>query len=149
MLAGLQAKITAGLVAVAVVFGLYGYWQLTKLQDKLELERTRIISLQKELATAHGVNAANEAVLERLEASRDLDRQALKDMAGAVAAVSERAVQTRTIIREIERNDPVVADFLSLPLPDSLRNVINRRTGDADRVPDGEGSSPGGNDSRM
>lgn len=109
---------------VALLLAL-AYWHYSTVVADLKLSKSQYETLQQEAANLRGANKANAETIARLEANRKLDLAAIDRLTVAVGAVAAKADRTRTIIREIERNDPVVADLLSTPLPDSLRDALN------------------------
>lgn len=122
---GLSIKAYAVIGAMLLVVGGLTYWRYTSLENDYKLEQAEVKRLQAEAASLRGANEANKATIARLERDRELDRLAIDRLTAATSAVAAKADRTHTIIREVERNDPVVADLLSRPLPDSLRDALN------------------------
>lgn len=109
---------------VALLLAL-AYWHYTTVVADLKLSRSQYETLQQEAANLRGANKANAETIARLEANRKLDLAAIDRLTVAVGAVAAKADRTRTIIREIAANEPAVADLLTTPLPDSLRDALN------------------------
>lgn len=115
-------------ISVLIIFAV-GYWRYSVVKHDLELERAKTAQLEQNVATLTGVNEANAATIARLEENRKLDLAAIDRLSAAVTDVAVKADRTRTIIREIERNDPAVVDFFAIPLPDSVRDTLNTPDG--------------------
>lgn len=115
-------------ISVLIICGV-AYWRYSVVKHDLELERAKVTQLEQNVATLTGVNEANAATIARLEENRKLDLEAIDRLTVAVSDVASKADRTRTIIREIERNDPAVVDFFAIPLPDSVRDTLNAPDG--------------------
>lgn len=122
---GLSIKGYAILGAMLLVVGGLTYWRYTSLEHDFKLEQAEVKRLNTEIALYKGANEANKATIARLERDRELDRLAIDRLTAATTAVAAKADRTHTVIREIERNEPAVADLLSRRLPDSLRDALN------------------------
>jgi chromosome segregation ATPase len=120
----LWVKAAIAAAVLAVIGG--AYMRYTGLKHELEVKSLEYDNLKKEADVLRGVNKANEQTINKLEAERKEDRDAVERLTTAVGDVAAKADRTRTIIREIERNDPPTAALLDTPLTPGLRDALNR-----------------------
>lgn len=105
--------------AIAVTFaGLFVSGKIKHLELELTLSQTK-------LATIERANASNVAIIRDLEEQRKRDLQALSLLIEKVDTIRSSVLATNAAIRDMERTNEEVRDFLSLPLPDDLRRLLN------------------------
>lgn len=68
-------------------------------------------------------NADNVKAIESLKQARVQNDAIAADLRRQLQENAGREVETRTIIREVVRNDPVARSWADSPVPDSLRNA--------------------------
>lgn len=73
------------------------------------------------------VNETNLSTIATLKRARDANDKLATDLAAEVAAIRARGVETRTVIREIYRNEPEARAWGDMPVPDSVRNAAQAR----------------------
>lgn len=82
---------------------------------------------QGELATALAVNATQKAAIDRLTAFRDMDDKLMVELQGQLSELATQTKRTTDAVRELETTSADVKAYLSLPVPDELRGLLNRR----------------------
>lgn len=108
----------ACMVALAALVGVI-LWQRGDL-EKAKRERDDWKDTSQQLQRA---NADNVRTIASLKKARDDNDALAKDLQAKLNANASREVETRTIIREVVRNDPVARSWADSPVPDSLRNA--------------------------
>jgi LysB family phage lysis regulatory protein len=112
ILAGLSLAVLAALVAVLL-------WYRGE-AIRADADRDK----WKETAqTWERANASNVRAIAGLKKAREDNDKIAADLRRQVQANASREVETRTIIREIIRNDPEARTWADLPVPDSLRHA--------------------------
>lgn len=116
-----------GIVVVAAL-GLAGRVAFTLYDNHQTIKRLEVAEklAKQERDAAIKANEASTATIERMEAQARLDAQTVTALNLAVTKVRQGATSTREIIREIERHDQDAADLLATPLPDGVRDALNR-----------------------
>lgn len=109
-----------GLSALVLIGALM--FQLDRTQAKFERE-------QQAKNVALAANEANAATISALQDRIERDAGLLRELRGLRAEITATADQRRANLDAIAEADDEAADFLSLPIPDSLRN--NSAGGDA------------------
>ena len=109
-----------GLAALVLIGALM--FQLERTQSKFEREREA-----KNVALV--ANEANAATISALQDRIDRDAGLLRELRGLRAEITATADQRRANLDAIAEANDEAADFLSLTIPDSLRNAPS---GDAD-----------------
>lgn len=79
-----------------------------------------------EISSLTATNEANKKAMEILQ-QRQFDNDAIAEAVAEKLAVNEtREVHTREVIERL-KNDPVVRDWASVPVPDGVREALRRR----------------------
>lgn len=112
--------IVAGLsmATLAILVGII-LWQRGDL-GKVKAERD---NWKEASQTWERANKDNVRAIESLKKARDQNDALAKDLQAKLDANAGREVETRTIIREIIRNEPEARSWADSPVPDSLRNA--------------------------
>lgn len=81
-----------------------------------------------ELATALAVNASQKAAIDRLTAFRDMDDKLMVELQDKLSQLATQTQRTTDAVRDLETTSADVKAYLSSPVPDDLRRVLNNRT---------------------
>lgn len=106
-----------GAVLIVIVFVLAGLVVLLKNQLAL---RTL------ELATAQETITRQAESINRLTAQRKVDDRIVTELATGLAELKTAAEAQTQALTELEKSDPDVKNFLALPVPDNLRQLLNK-----------------------
>jgi hypothetical protein len=114
-------RLALGLASLTILAALVGVilWQRGDL-EKAKAERDQ---WKETSQTWERANADNVRAIAGLRKARDDNDALAKDLQAKLNANASREVETRTVIREIIRNDPVARSWADSPVPDSLRNA--------------------------
>lgn len=77
------------------------------------------------LATAVGVNKANEATMARLKADKDASEKLAADLAEEIDAANNTTLALTKTLTELRAKNVEVDAFLKLPLPAALRSMYD------------------------
>lgn len=106
------------LVGIGLVFSLLIMRaQLASKTGALNLKTAEAEQLSK-------ANAANSAYIEGLAKQRTANDAIASGVASKTSANHTREVDIRTTVERLKHDDPKVADWLSSPVPDSLRGAL-------------------------
>lgn len=116
-----------GFAALAITFAVLAGAALWYRGEAIEAagERDRA---KTELATAVAVNASQKAAIERLTAFREMDDKLLVELQDKLSALATQTQRTTDAVRDLETTSADVKAYLSSPVPDDLRRVLNNRT---------------------
>lgn len=78
------------------------------------------------LKTAEQVNADNVKTIERITALRTETDAILKDVAQTLEASNAALTEATAAFERLENEDPEAKDYLSTPVPDSVRRLLSR-----------------------
>lgn len=91
------------------------------------------------LATALAVNTANDAALKALTAGRAIDDKLLVELQGRLQSLAATTDSAFTAVRQLEKTNATVADYMRTVLPDDLKRLLatgrtDHKTGGDSRV---------------
>lgn len=119
-----NAKLIAGLVGFALLAALVAtmfYFKSEAASAKSERDKWRGVS-----ETYAKANADNARAIALLKKARDANDKLAQDLASDLDKIRSRGVETRTVIKEVIRNEPAAADWSSVVVPDGLRDAAQR-----------------------
>lgn len=119
-------RLAFGLAFLTILAALVG--AILWLRGDLEKAKRERDVWREASQTWERANADNVRAIAGLKKARDDNDKLAKELQAKLNANADREVETRTIIREIIRNDPVARSWADSPVPDSLRNAA--QTGD-------------------
>ncbi len=111
----LGGAIAATVVAFAIMFALLTSANAAK--DKAEIANKALLE----------TNQANAATLKTLADAKIANDKIVAQLQIDVTAIKARGVSTRTVIREAAANDPTVNAWANSPVPDSVRDALNKK----------------------
>lgn len=100
--------------------------------------RNQIETKELELKVAGDTIKEQAAALSRITAQRKVDDRIVTELTKGLAELKAATEAQTTAISELEASDPNVKNFLSLPLPDSLKLLLggkNSASGSGNTIP--------------
>lgn len=110
----------AAVIGFLAVFAVALWFRGEAIKAKTDRDNWR-----KSAETYLAVNKTNLATIHRMEAARLANDQLATQLAADLAEIKARGVETRTVVREVYRNEPESRDWGNMPVPDSLRNAAD------------------------
>lgn len=117
LIAGLGAALA---FAAVIILALWYRGDAIKQKDLAETWQTTAETFER-------ANKNNLAVIDSKNKAIAANDKIAGDLAKEVADLKARRVETRTVIREVYRDDPQAADWGATPVPDGLRDAASRR----------------------
>lgn len=90
--------------------------------------RNQIETKELELKVAGDTIKEQAAALSRITAQRKVDDRIVTELTKGLAELKAATEAQTTAISELEASDPNVKNFLSLPLPDSLKLLLGGKS---------------------
>lgn len=87
--------------------------------------RAEAAQARADLATAVGVNKANEATMARLKADKDASDKLAADLADEIDAANNTTLALSKTLTELRSKDATVDAFFRLPVPASIRGLYD------------------------
>lgn len=140
--------VTAKLYLVGAALGLIA---VLGLSAGLMWYRGQAISAQADQArtksaldAALAINVSNEAVIKRLTAYRELDDKLMIAVNGQLRELATQASAAQASVRELEKTNAGVAEYLRGTLPDELKRLLTERAARGDATGNHGGTAPQG-----
>lgn len=87
--------------------------------------RAEAAQARADLATAVGVNKANEATMARLKADKDASDKLAADLADEIDAANNTTLALSKTLTELRSKDATVDAFFKTPVPDGVRKLYS------------------------
>ena len=113
------ARRAAPYVAIGLLL-IWGLWlrnDVTRLAGERNAARVQVASVTK-------ANASLQRSLDMIEQARADNDAIAATLAAALTTNRDTEIRTNTIIKEAAANDPKVADWLGVSVPDSVRDAL-------------------------
>lgn len=108
------------LALVGVLFAFVLWYRGQSIEAKAESKQWEKAALDYRKA-----NETNLTTIGKYQQARAANDKLALELASELASIKARGIETRTIVREVIRNDPQAADWSNAPVPRNVRDAAN------------------------
>ena len=95
-------------------------------RNEIQKRDTKIAGIEASLQAARDANAHNVKVIDEYRAGRAANDNIILDLLEKQRTSGQLEIQTTERIKEVIRDDPASKDWADMPVPDGLRNTVNK-----------------------